>query len=213
MVIGTASAQGQGRGQGNGTASVSVPKQARVNINDQGNGTANKFKNRMGLKLHKGWNLVSLPDDGNLTLGNCTIPPHAFAYMHNESKFESLKNATKKMGPKANEFLRNNAFWVYSFEDCDMPYKVKAFRNMNKLKLRQGLNFVPISQDMPGKRLKDIKGDCEFAKANLWNVTKQNWQEMTESDEFPNGTAYGGFVAKVRRACGFMHKEAAQALS
>jgi len=101
------------------------------------------------------------------------------------------------------EYLKTHSFWVYSYRNCAMVFRLEEATSFNDLSLEDGWNFVPITQDMEGNSLNDLGGDCDFEKTYYWNSKEQSWERLSLSQRFDDDMLYNGFVADVDDDCDF----------
>jgi len=154
------------------------------------------------LKLYKGWNLVSLPGplvrfDSNDCIGNKKLL--GFVYLKDEQRYVSLTEARKVLGNNLGKYLAENAFWIYSYEDCVLVMSVeKSFRHNPYL--AQGWNLVPVSDTLYGLSLNDVSGrECNLEKTYLWNSMGQEWIKIDMDYRFSEDDR--GFIAKSDSNC------------
>ncbi len=162
--------------------------------------------NKVKIGINQGWNLIALPGTGDLSSGTCSgiDELYAFVYLRNEGRYVTLEDAAALMGEEGlKEYMRLNSFWVYSFNSCAMEFKMQSATSLSEISLGEGWNFVPITQDMEGRTLGDIGGDCDFSRAYLWNAGGQNWDTLEIGDKFSAGASSKGFIAKVSKDCSF----------
>ena len=154
------------------------------------------------IHLNRGWNLITLPGKGGeLNKGNCERM-YGFVYMNN--RYYTIKEAEEKLGSDAlREYMRLHSFWIYTFKRCYLEFKLVEYTSYTELKLNNGWNFIPITEDMVGKSLSDIKGNCSFRKVYIWNAEKQIWDMLSESYVFKRNDLPNGFVVYAEEDCGF----------
>ncbi|MFH1133197.1 MAG: hypothetical protein V1735_01770 [Nanoarchaeota archaeon] len=152
------------------------------------------------IPLEKGWNLVSLPGKLSKFLSNtCAKKPLAFIWLKELGKYATIKEAQALLGSGFSEYLAKHAFWVYSYQDCDLEVEVEKPIGYDELSLTAGWNMIPVTQDLVGKSLGRVATNCDFQKAYLWNAQSQQWSRMTESYVFTDSNH--GFIAKTSNAC------------
>jgi hypothetical protein len=163
-------------------------------------------RNETGISLQKGWNLVSLPGEGELSAGTCSGMDdlYAFVYISGLGEYMTLQEASDYMGEKElKEYLKLNSFWAYSYRDCRMKFALEEPTSFNELELEGGWNFVPVTEDMEGNSLSDIGGNCAFERSYYWDADKQDWKTLDEGRELEEEQLYHGLVAKVENTCEF----------
>ena len=69
------------------------------------------------------------------------------------------------------------------------------------LQLTAKWNLVPITADMTGGYLSDIKGDCEFEKIYKWEALSQEWKPLDEGYAFQETEENYGLIIKAKEAC------------
>ncbi len=154
---------------------------------------------KIKLGLQEGWNLITLPGKGELSLGNCDAL-HGFVYIDGE--YLTMKNAEERLGREGlMEYLRKHSFWAYSFKKCELEFKLEEYTPYTGLELSEGWNFMPITADMVGKSLKDMQGNCEFQKTYLWDAKKQGWEEHNVESKFSDEHKFKGLIVKTADSC------------
>ncbi|OYT32908.1 hypothetical protein B6U93_00260, partial [Candidatus Woesearchaeota archaeon ex4484_78] len=135
------------------------------------------------LQLRKGWNLVSLPGKLVKFLENdCVKKPVGFVYLKDEKKYVSLKDAARLLKDKFSTYLAENAFWIYSYDDCEQDVIVEDYEKT--IVLESGWNLIP-----------NIELSCSFLKRYWWNPVKQEWQ--TNKLDWK----YSGTIVKASEYC------------
>ncbi len=158
------------------------------------------------LGLKSGWNLIALPGDGKLEKGTCSSIDklYAFVYIAEAGKYMTLKQAEDYMGPeRLMEYLKHHSFWVYSFRECSMRFKLRKETSFNDLELSRGWNFLPITGDMEGGSLEEVGPECDFESAYYWDPEAQRWREWGVDEGFTEEMIYRGIVVKVSDSCEF----------
>ena len=131
--------------------------------------------------LYEGWNLV-----------------HGLAHpdlIFNKEYMESVK-ATYYYDPIGKEYIRfypdmedekinnlegviedtQNVFWVYLDRKISkLEYNAEDIETLKSVHLREGWNFVGITEDFIDKTLNELKGNCIFEKVAFWNSQEQDW--------------------------------------
>jgi len=154
---------------------------------------------RIKLELHEGWNLITLPGRGELSLGSCEA---LYGFVYIDGEYLSMKEAKEELGEeRLMEYLRKHSFWAYSFRKCHLEFTLEEYTSHTELDLSKGWNFLPVTEDMIGKSLWDIKGNCEFQKTYLWNAKKQRWEELDPEEKFSDEQKFKGFIVKVPFSC------------
>jgi len=156
------------------------------------------------IKLYKGWNLISLP--GKLvqfTDNGCTSNRKllGFVYIKEQQKYVTLQEAQTMLGDGFAEYLAKNAFWIYSYEDCNLRARVDVKMSYSGITLYEGWNLIPITEDMVGGYLSDIMSECNVEKIYKWDPQNQEWKKITTDYIFLNSETYYGFIAKVTNNC------------
>ena len=156
------------------------------------------------IKLYNGWNLISLP--GTLIefvelkgTGNKKLL--GFVYLPKEKKYVTIKEAQKILGSEFYEYLAKNAFWIYSYDESELRVKINRDVSYNELELYDGWNMLPVTEDMVGGYLKDIKGTCEFEKLYRWIAREQKWEIITEEYVFRQSELNYGIAIKSTNYC------------
>ena len=105
------------------------------------------------------------------------------------------------MGNEFNEYIAKNAFWIYSYDDTSIVVRVDKKISYSNLDLYKGWNLIPITEDMIGGYLSDIKGDCEFEKLYIWDAESQQWSKIDVNYAFSGEDINYGFLVKSLNFC------------
>jgi beta propeller repeat protein len=106
-----------------------------------------------------------------------------------------------------------NAFWVFSVIPGKIIYKASpGFVNKSKVggsyKLYSGWNAIGINEEMYGKKIENIKGDCNLLDSRIWDAKNQEWKkiELNESINFKSREELvgKGISIKVSQDCNFL---------
>ncbi len=156
------------------------------------------------IQLYKGWNLISLP--GKLIqfmeltgAGNKKLL--GFVYLPKEKKYVTIKQAREILGSEFYEYLAKHAFWIYSYDDSKLRIKINRNVSYNELELYSGWNLLPVTEDMVGGYLKEIKGTCEFEKLYKWVAKEQSWKKIEEDYQFQESEINYGIAIKATDYC------------
>ncbi|MEA3343808.1 MAG: Kazal-type serine protease inhibitor family protein [archaeon] len=156
------------------------------------------------IQLYKGWNLISLP--GKLIqfmeltgAGNKKLL--GFVYLPKEKKYVTIKQAREILGSEFYEYLAKHAFWIYSYDDSKLRIKINRNVSYNELELYSGWNLLPVTEDMVGGYLKEIKGTCEFEKLYKWVAKEQSWKKIEEDYQFQESEINYGIAIKAIDYC------------
>ena len=60
---------------------------------------------------------------------------------------------------------------------------------------------MPITEDMVGGYLNDIKGDCAFEKLFLWDAADQGWIKISQDYQFPEKLMNKGVLIQANEDC------------
>ncbi len=159
---------------------------------------------KISIKLHKGWNLISLPgklikfDKEGLVKNQKLI---GFVYIKEKQKYFSLKEAERILGDELREYLAKNAFWIHSRNPMTLNIWIDRKVSFEDLVLVKGWNLVPITEDMLGGYLTDVLGDCNLEKINLWNAKSQRWDKIDSGYSFSEYQLGYGFLIKSKDYC------------
>jgi len=156
------------------------------------------------IKLYKGWNLISLPgklvqfSDNGCTSNRKLL---GFVYIKEQQKYVTLQQAQSILRDNFAEYLAKNAFWIYSYENCNLRARLDMKVSYSGINLYEGWNLVPITEDMVGGYLSDMTSECSVEKIYKWNPQIQNWKKITTDYIFLNTETYYGFITKVNNNC------------
>ncbi len=155
------------------------------------------------IELRRGWNLISLPGKGiGFSQGTCSAiqKPLAYIYLQDRKRYATLEEAVRIMGPeRLLEYLSTHSFWIYSYEDCDIGFKVTSYSTYSGLPISGGWNLIGTTKDMIGETLSNIKGTCKFERIHTWDSDSQEWVKKTENDLI-EAMGYG-IVVKASSSC------------
>ncbi len=156
------------------------------------------------IKLYNGWNLISLP--GKLIefvelTGTGNKKLHGFVYFPKEKKYVTIKEAQEILGSEFYEYLAKHAFWIYSYDDSELSVKISRDVSYSELELYNGWNMIPVTEDMVGGYLKDIKGTCDFEKLYRWIAKEQKWEKIDEDYVFQQSEINYGIAIKSINYC------------
>jgi len=157
----------------------------------------------VGIKMYKGWNLVSLP--GKLMKfeanGRLTRKLLGFVYLKDEQRYVTMKEAQRILGEDFQEYLAKNAFWVYSYTDYTLKSRIDREISFDQIMLNPKWNLIPVTDDMVGGYLSDLKGYCEFEKIYKWDAQTQSWGSITEDYVFEGDEVHKGILVKANDYC------------
>lgn len=162
-------------------------------------------KETITIGFAKGWNLVSSSGSNINKFVSSTCDNNnlkGFVYLKSEKKYVTLTEAEKKLGDKFNEYLINNAFWVYSFKECSVTVEIEKYGKYSDLSLEKGWNLMPVTQDMIGKSLNTITSNCDIERAYFYKAENQNWEKINNDYVFSKETdLYKGIIIKANNYC------------
>jgi hypothetical protein len=125
-----------------------------------------------------------------------------FVYLKDEGRYATFREAVKIMGPlKFRRYLIHNAFWVYTPEDDELVFNIWRFTSYNGMPVSRGWNFIPVTRDMAGVTLDEVRDGCEFTSLYMWDEVEQDWYKIGLDHEFTDGEVYSGIVAKAEADC------------
>ncbi len=172
---------------------------------------------RNNITIEKGWNLIAIPGDTGVGLGTCSDAlknQWAFFWWYPpENRFTSMREG-EMFANIYWQYLRKTAFWAYSPESCELEYYPGNYYTMTSTvqqiqgggmhntlpQMYSGWNMVIFTQDMLGKEIDDIKGDCSVRAAYIYesNGWRNIINETIPSDESVLGH---GFLLNVAGDC------------
>ena len=154
------------------------------------------------LNIKRGWNLVSLPGIFESTKSTCRKDPYGFVYLKEKGEFITIQEAERLMGEKEMQaYLSENAFWIYGFESCRITFELTEYQTFNAIELVEGWNLVPVTVDMKGLSLNDIKASCELKSAYRWEEGAQKWQKINFEKSFSTDDLHKGVLVKTGNSC------------
>jgi len=155
------------------------------------------------IKLQPGWNLVSFPG----RLENFEIiekPKHkliGFVFIKETQKYLTLKEARDYLGDRFDEYLAQNAFWIYSYEPYDLVAKINSGISYEDIILYPTWNLLPITEDMVYGNLLSMIEECDVEKIYLWDAYNQKWQTQDMTTPLDPDKLYQGLAVKVKNKC------------
>lgn len=156
------------------------------------------------IKIYKGWNLISLPGKYVEGIGStCTAKnPIAFVYLKDRKEYVSIQEAMEILGNDGlKKYLAENAFWIYSYENCKITFKLEEYTSFNDVSLVKGWNLVPVTVDMEDLTLADITGGCELKSSYIWDTANQEWETLESEYKFKSTDLHNGILLKANSAC------------
>ncbi|MCD4740065.1 discoidin domain-containing protein, partial [archaeon] len=122
------------------------------------------------LKIHRGWNLFSIPGElsETKTLEDCdTRNWKVFEYIKDEKAFRSVKY------PEIGK-----AYWVYATTECSVNGKITTPTLLDEIEeLTPKWNLVPVVPDMMHKTINEL-GDCN-TKTYTYDATAHKWKKVS----------------------------------
>jgi hypothetical protein len=155
---------------------------------------------------------VNLKEQWNLIAGiSFSDALHSSSYLTKDAIFKSYYHDAKtnkdieirpdyKAGNVDPLFLYSNAFWVFSAKPGKIVYKASpSFVNKTRLggfyQFYAGDNLIAINDEMYGKTINQIKGDCSIVSASFWDALNQSWISL-DLDSALNFETQEGLVGK-----------------
>lgn len=126
--------------------------------------------------LDKGWNLVAgfnsieTISNGDITQSNIKAvygfysPAQVYVRIYPQPEIDK-KNSLEATYAVDGDIISYSAVWVYSDKIGTLNYMPDFEVSLERLSLYKGWNFVPITSEMIGKTLSEVKGNCELMKA------------------------------------------------
>jgi len=176
--------------------------------------------------FEKGWNLVSVyafPDafEGRIAelnkkqLNNDGIRGIFFYDKYLSKRYIQLypNYETEKMNA-LKDYLENDrtdsfspasstasSMWVYSNKKQEKTYATTDGPPLlSSMTLKAGWNFLSVTPQMIGKKLADIKGNCNVLRAYAWDPRSQQWASIINISFDDEGLGMG-FVIQVSSNC------------
>lgn len=97
--------------------------------------------------------------------------------------------------------MSKNAFWIYGFESCRITFEITEYQTFNAVDIVQGWNLVPVTVDMKGLSLNDIKDGCTLKSAYRWEEAAQKWQKLNFNKAFSSDDLHKGALVKSENSC------------
>src|SRR3989344_4860674 len=137
-------------------------------------------ESRVAIPLSKGWNLVSgftsieniygadIQGSNIKAIYAYIAPAQQYIRMYPKPEVDKLRSLTSTYNFD-DDIIAASALWVYSDKDGTLGYNFDIspppFEN---IPIYKGWNFAPITPEMIGKHLQDIKGNCDITKVAVW---------------------------------------------
>ena len=181
--------------------------------------------------LSKGWNLVYGLNDPSQILGTSSSSNEGatadelrssveLIYVYNPVVSEYVLLYAKE-GTKQTEEYKNfnppqsiastiptSVMWVYSERTHSIKYEAPPYLNLSERDIIKGWNFVPVSFEMNGKSLNNLKGNCVFESVYTYAEEdgSTNWinlaSALDDTRMLGEGSASGlQLVIKVKDDC------------
>ncbi len=149
----------------------------------------------MKLELHNGWNLFSIPGDLDvISSSECDSSNlKLFEYIPKKNTFVEVETPEK-----------GKAYWLYNpGKTCSVKAIVREAVSMSEIDpLVVGWNFVPVTVDMIGSKMRDIGAQCDLKAAYFYNAAGRNWQNAM--DRTISASDLGkAFAVYANKACSF----------
>lgn len=161
-------------------------------------------RNTQQIQLSEGWNLVSVPNRLiSFDASNCSEnkKPLAFVYNDEEQEYLSLRDAQKKLGSMFLKYVSERAVWMYSYTPCTLDVALGKETSYSDLRLSQGWNLLPVTQDMVGQRFIDLGNNCQYTKLYRWNTLEQQWESTDLFTLITEADLMHGFLVKTASSC------------
>ena len=122
----------------------------------------------MKLELHNGWNLFSIPGEIRQVIEASDCESDNFRL------FEYVNGSFVKVETPE----KGKAFWLYnSGKTCSVKAVIGEAISMNEINpLTVKWNFVPVTVDMIGSKIREIASDCNPKAAFFFNSASGKWQ-------------------------------------
>ena len=144
------------------------------------------------IELQHGWNLVSIPGEGELGLGTCGVTPVGVLYIPYVNKFMTVPEVLQDMD-NYNAFFASHAFWVYSYQECELEFVETRKTSYGELWLDEGWSFVPVTEDMAGKTWDGIGAGCGIKSVYTWGG---KWEKFDGGEIIRENLIGKGFLIR-----------------
>ena len=172
------------------------------------------------IPLSRGWNIVSLAGvssnvlqrESNIdyvqsieqiqTLEKTHKDKVFIVWLKTEKRYASFSEAAEIMGAKnLRSYLQYNGFWVNTPSDDELTFSVSRYASFRGMPVDGGWNFIPITHDLLGKSLGDVKNECIFKLSYLWDADGKKWVQLDESRNLKEKYLYSAIVALAVDEC------------
>jgi hypothetical protein len=159
------------------------------------------YENVEDITLFNGWNLVSLSGELDQFLGHTCNKLVAFVYLKEQDRYVTIEEARRILDDELGKYMGNNAFWIYSFDQCSLEVATKDVKQ--NIKLVEGWNLAPVTKDHIGKTFNQISFTCDIESAYNWNAKDQEWENINVNVEyrFHPEQQKTGIVVRSRNSC------------
>ncbi len=168
-----------------------------------------------GAAIYKGWNLIyGFPEPSVLSGGfDASNIKYIYVFIPNIQEYARVypNPENDKINQIGDGYLIQTPMWVYSTSETDVnfngiynavEYQTQEHLPLGELTLFGGWNFVAITPYMIGKKLGDMKGNCNIERLYFWDSQKQEWySENLLTKTIPNDIVNLGLVMKVSNNC------------
>jgi len=179
---------------------------------------AQDWAGETGAPIYKGWNLVYGFASTDQLNGQGFEKSHVKAiYAFNPVSQQYIRMYPNKEETSiTGDFLSQTAFWVYSDAETGETFngmyngvEYWLYENpmpYNERQLYKGWNFLGLTQDLKGLRIKDIKGSCTIVK--ICDYARNNWDCLDGEENIlahtfadQNADLGKGLIVKVSSNC------------
>lgn len=176
--------------------------------------------------LSKGWNLVygltspeQIIEQGSNSQGvsadeikNSIELIYVYDSKVDEYVLIYAKQGTKETGEYKNfnppEETPESVMWVYSERAYSVKYNAPNYPSLSSRDIRKGWNFIPVSPEMNGKSINDLKGNCFYELVYTYaeedGITQWiNLESVLDDNRMLSEASASGFqlVIKVKDDC------------
>ncbi len=154
------------------------------------------------MKIYSGWNLFSLPGELEVIKSNCDSTEfRLFEYNKETGEYSAVKE------PKAGK-----AYWLNNKGiSCAISANIKSPASMKGIKITPKWNFVAITPDMIGTKIRLITEECKPKAAYFFNTESKNWQNAFDKT-LSIGDLGKAFVLYATQECTLGSKDGIPAL-
>ncbi len=137
--------------------------------------------------LEQGWNIVLMPDfniernilpNSEVKIDNIKAVyvyfPSKKSYFQAYPSYSEIEKILPELSADEKLRVAFGSAWVYSDRSGTFRYHRVDVPKHNEVELSKGWNFITVTPEFKGKRVREINGDCDIVKYAFWQF--QKWE-------------------------------------